>query len=76
MGAEVEDQRECPFHGCGSPVRDGMFACQNHWFQLDPWERREIAMAISEWRAGLIDVGELRRRQQEVLRKRGTVPVT
>jgi hypothetical protein len=48
-----------------------MFACKTHWFQLEPWERREIAIAMSERRAGLIDDSELRQREQEVLGKRG-----
>ena len=75
MGAElrVEHDRLCPFHGCKSRTPDGMFACKAHWFQLEPWERREIAMAMRDWRAGVIDDRELRRRQQEVLGKRGAV---
>jgi hypothetical protein len=48
-----------------------MFACMVHWFQLAPWERQEIATAMNERRAGVIDDNELRRRQQEVLGKGG-----
>jgi len=63
--------RACPFHGCDRPVRDAMFACKTHWFQLEPWERQEIATAMKERRAGVIDDSELRRREQVVLGKRG-----
>jgi hypothetical protein len=49
-----------------------MFACKTHWFQLEHWEREEIAMAMRKRRAGEIDDIELRRRQQEVLGNRGT----
>jgi hypothetical protein len=48
-----------------------MFVSKVHWFELDSWERQEIAMAMNERRAGVIDDSELRRRQQEVLGKRG-----
>ena len=73
MGAKqaMEHHRPCPFHGCDRPAYHAMFACKIHWFQLEPWERQEIAMAMSERRAGLIDDSELRRREQEVLGKRG-----
>jgi hypothetical protein len=76
MSKVAEHERSCPFHGCERPVRDAMFACQDHWFQLEPWERREIVKVEREWQAGVIDDGEVRRRQQEVLGGRGTVPVT
>ena len=66
------EHRPCPFHGCTSPAPDGMFACKAHWFQLEPSERQEIAMAMRQRRAGEIDDCELRRRQQEVLGRRGT----
>jgi hypothetical protein len=68
----VEQHRPCPFHGCNRPVRDAMFACQTHWFLLEAWERQEIARAMRQWRAKEIDDGELRRRHQEVLGRRGT----
>ena len=73
MGAKqvLGQQRPCPFHGCDRRVQDAMFACKTHWFQLEPWERQEIAMATNERRAGVIDDSELRRKQQEVLGTRG-----
>ena len=67
----IEHHRLYPFHGCNRPVKDAMFACKTHWFQLEPWKRQEIAMAMSERRAGLIDDSELQRREQEFLGKRG-----
>jgi hypothetical protein len=69
--SEIAGERACPFHGCTNRVREGMLACRIHWFELTPAERRRIWIAYDDFRTGLIDLDEFRRRQQEVLRSRG-----
>jgi hypothetical protein len=67
----IEHHHRCPFRGCTNPVRDAMFACKVHWFQLDPWERQEIVMAMNERRAGVIDDSELGRSSKRFWGKGG-----
>lgn len=63
--------RTCPFKGCVEQLPDHLFACRPHWYSLRPPERRQILAAYSAYLRDEIDLGELRRRQQEVLGTRG-----
>ena len=64
--------RRCPFTNCDKTVPDNIFACRGHWFSLNKGEQAEIYASYGDYTAGIINVEELRDRQQAILGLRGS----